>query len=150
MKKSIRIENNWKWVSPHERQSKYGGCVDGPIEKRVPVYAVYPAGDKVFFVNNSDEVLKKVVSARYFAWPLEEDSARFVYENVKPGESVLIDVFDEYYDMDANIEQLIYVESEKSVLRFTTRTYGCITPERILLWDNGESDKKVSAMVVSD
>jgi hypothetical protein len=53
-------------------------------------------------------------------------------------------------DIDANFEQVIYVESIKGVSRFTTSTYGCITPERILLWDNNESDKKVSAVVVAD
>ncbi len=57
MTKELRIENNWKWVSPDQRKSKYGGCVDGPVEKRVPVYAVYPAEDKVFFVNNSDKLI---------------------------------------------------------------------------------------------
>jgi hypothetical protein len=63
---------------------------------------------------------------------------------------VLIDIFDDYYDLFATIQQTVYVESLKGMSRFTTSTYGCITPERILLWDNDESDKKVSVVVIAD
>lgn len=67
----------------------------------------------LYFVNDSNETLD-VVSSESFGFILDsslEGSPKFYYENVKPNESVKVEEYDDFYDLDYVLGFDIFIQS---------------------------------------
>lgn len=96
--------NNLKW--------KFPDFPPRPMKKEV-VFSLMNYNDGLYFVNGSDEILD-TVSSDSFGFILDsslENNPRFFYENVKPGESVKVEEYDGFYDLDYFLGFEIYIKS---------------------------------------
>jgi hypothetical protein len=85
-----------------------------PIKRDVIFSLMYYNG-ALYFVNGSNEVLA-TVSSESFGFILSsslENNPKFYYENVKPNESVKVEEYDDYYDLDFVLGFEIFIQSEK-------------------------------------
>jgi len=83
-----------------------------PIIREV-VFSLMTCKGGLYFVNGSNEVLKTVTSDSF---GFVEDSAleknpSFLYENVQAGESVRVEEYDDFYDLDFVLGFKIYIVS---------------------------------------
>lgn len=97
--------NNLKWEYPEFPPRTI---------KREVLFSLLNYKGALYFVNESDETLD-VVSSDSFG--LIEDSAleknpKYYYENVKPNESVKVEEYDDYYDLDYLLGFDIYIKSK--------------------------------------
>lgn len=144
MKQGKRMRDTWEWVAPQNRASKFGGGkLDHPkVENRIPKFIIDSLGveNEVYFVNNSKETLRQVISSRTSGWPKNEEDIKFCYLDVLPGEMVKIDDFDPIYDYKEVIQQDVCIESEnRERVRFYCTSYGDIISQTVLLWDDNTS-----------
>lgn len=83
-----------------------------PIKREV-VFSLMDFQGALYFVNDSNETLKTVCSDS-FGFILDatiENNPKFNYNEVKPGESVKVEEYDGYYDLDYVLGFNIYIES---------------------------------------
>ena len=97
---------NFKWTYPD--------FPPRPIEREV-MFALMYYGNSLYFVNQSDEALYSV-STESFGFV--EDSALInnpicLYKDVKPSESVKVEEYDGYYDLDYVLGFQLYIHSER-------------------------------------
>lgn len=84
-----------------------------PIKREV-IFSLMNYEGGLYFVNDSDETLK-TVSSNSFGFILDaaiENNLKFNYSDIKPGESVKVEEYDEYYDLDYVLGFNIYIESD--------------------------------------
>lgn len=82
-----------------------------PIIREV-VFSLMNYKGGLYFVNESDDILK-TVSSDSFGFILDsaiEDNPKFIYTDVKPGEGVKVEEYDNYYDLDYVLGFKIYIE----------------------------------------
>lgn len=97
--------NNLKWEYPE--------FPPRPVKREV-LFSLMNCCGALYFVNGSDETLDAVSSDSF---GLIEDSAliknpKYYYENVKPNESVKVEEYDDYYDLDFILGFDIYIKSK--------------------------------------
>ena len=81
--------------------------------KREVVFSLMDFKGALYFVNDSGETLK-IVSSDSFGFVSDgvvEKNPKFIYNDVKPGESVKVEEYDEYYDLDYVLGFKIFIES---------------------------------------
>ncbi len=83
------------------------------VVKREVVFSLMNFQGGLYFVNDSDETLKTVTSDSFgfIENSSIENNPRFNYSDVKSGESVKVEEYDGYYDLDYVLGFKIYVES---------------------------------------
>ena len=105
MKKSAQIQNR---PSPTLKR-KFGGFVwtSGTQRFGHPLYWYSRQGNELWFVNSTSNVLKKLVASGAGSATLDGDEVFTtsatpdrVYVDIQPGEGVLVDEFDGFYDLD--------------------------------------------------
>ena len=126
-----------------------------PDEQRKPVFWLhyeavkgrYPLDDEtaVYFVNGSGFVLDRVCRTPIpkFSSLTESEPGtphpNFDHTEVKPGEAVVIDAYDYFYDKDAYLCADVTLRHEKiGRLRIIGETRKGTISEGVLLWDTGE------------
>lgn len=78
-----------------------------------------PSKSNLYFVNESDEILKKVStsSGGFFTiddeHPVSVGGKDLTYENVLPNEAVFIESYDNFYDLDYLLGLTLYIQSDK-------------------------------------
>ena len=111
-----------------------------PIVREVVLSLITYKGG-LYFVNGSNEVLKTVTSDSF---GFVEDSSleknpSFSYENIQVGESVKVEEYDDFYDLDFVLGFKIYIESNEYgrieiIPPATKMTYGwCSLPNASIL-----------------
>ncbi|AXJ01567.1 hypothetical protein CYPRO_2321 [Cyclonatronum proteinivorum] len=126
-----------------------------PDEQRKPVFWLhyeavkgrYPLDDEtaVYFVNGSGFVLDRVCRTpipKFSSLTEFEPQAphpNFDHTEVRPGEAVVIDAHDYFYDKDAYLCADVTLRHEKiGTLRIIGETRKGTISEGVLLWDTGE------------
>lgn len=82
--------------------------------KKDVIFSLMQFKGALYFVNGSDEELS-VVSSESFGFVLNsslENSPKFYYENVKPNESVKVEEYDDFYDLDYVLGFEIFIQSK--------------------------------------
>ncbi len=108
---------------------------------------------EMYFVNESSEVLKLVTSEPAGMITCDKHVVALggegrTYEDVQPGEGVLVDIFHRVYDSDSIVVTSVVVLSEKyGLLDFETHPFKKSVPEMVLLWSNGEKGKEVKLRI---
>jgi len=98
--------NNLKWKFPE--------FPPRPIKREV-LFSLMNYNGGIYFVNESDEVLKKL-SNDSFGFVGEASIAgvsNYIYKDINPGESVKVEEYDDFYDLDYMLGFKLYIESEK-------------------------------------
>ena len=93
-------------------QWKFPDFPPRPIQREV-IFSLMKHEGALYFVNDSDEVLE-TVSSDSFGFVEDaslEGNPHFLYKDVKPGESVKVEEYDDYYDLDYVLGFYIYIES---------------------------------------
>jgi len=83
-----------------------------PIKREV-VFSLMKFQGALYFVNESGETLK-TVSSDSFGFILDatiENNPKFFYTDIKPKESVRVEEYDDYYDLDYVLGFDIHIES---------------------------------------
>ena len=156
MEDHIRIENGFTWVPMNERIGRFGFPLATKVDRRKPVLWLVPKanegkrGREMYLVNLSDEVLDEVVANSGGCETTDlgvmaiTDNGGVKYENVKPNEAVLVEYYDEYYDLDYLLQISMEVKSAKiGHIRILAPSKKGGVEELVLVWDNGESGKHV-------
>jgi len=93
---------------------KYPEFPPRPIIREV-VFSLMKYKDGLYFVNGSDEILKTVLSegCGFVEDSALENNPSCLYKNVKPDESVKVDEYDGFYDLDFVLGLNIYIESNR-------------------------------------
>ena len=82
-----------------------------PIKREV-VFSLMKYEGALYFVNDSDEVLETVSSDSCgYVLDASIDGPKFLYKDVKPGESVKVEEYDNYYDLDYVLGFYLYIKS---------------------------------------
>jgi len=109
-----------------------------PIKREV-VFSLINYNGGLYFVNGSDETLD-IVSSESFGFiensPLEKNPD-FYYESVKPNESIKVEEYDGYYDLDFVLGFSIYIQSKKlGKIKITPpMKKGGVKPQELLFSD---------------
>lgn len=84
-----------------------------------PLLWIHRVSGAAYLINASDETLTKVEASSGGCITADDDVITLQsdgvarYENVKPGEAVKVDEYDEYYDLDFSLQIGIMVESPR-------------------------------------
>ena len=142
-----RIKNAEKYT--YNENIRYNPAV---IKKRVRLSLMQIDG-KLYLVNESDEILKKVRSEIWgFCGEVTmEDNTSLLYEDIVPNEGVLVyqEIEDDgIYWSDFNIGIYLYVQSEKlGSIRITPKSSKKLgIPEQPLIFDDFTSKNSVSVI----
>jgi len=84
-----------------------------PIKRDV-MFSLMSYQGGLYFVNGSEDVLD-IVSSESFGFVLDsalDTKVKFHYAEVKPGESVKVEEYDDFYDLDFVLGLEIYIESK--------------------------------------
>ncbi|AWI81773.1 hypothetical protein CEW87_21915 [Parazoarcus communis] len=121
-----------------------------------PRFCLYRSNGELFFVNHTDETLDWVANGSVGGFidaggdPVATTDAQTHYEQVLPGEGVLIDAFDAQFDCDLYIASTITVASAASgVLQFQCADKGGARG-RVLLWHDGFVSPQVRMEVLTE
>jgi len=151
MKEHKTVENEFTWVPPDKRESRFGGPMPPrKPETRTPVFWFARDGGELYFVNASQESLEFVL-AKNGGFQTVDDyitlasaKAMYEYKNVKPGCAVKVDEYDSYYDLDFMVQVSVMVKSaSRGCLEIRSPLDKGSIGEMVLLWDTGESGKNV-------
>lgn len=85
-----------------------------PIKREV-IFSLMDFQGALYFVNDSEEILTSV-STESFGFVEDsslENNPKYNYKDVKPKESVKVEQYDGYYDLDFVLGFNIYIESKK-------------------------------------
>ena len=146
MKKCETLENEFEWIPPHKRMSRFGGPVPpGKPETRTPLIWVVSrknmCGHKLYLVNLTGEALEfvKADSGGYQTYDDEvflKSINGYSYANVAPGVAVKIAQFDGYDDLDSIMRTEVKVKSAKmgQWSLYTPEQRGGFKGDRVLLW----------------
>ncbi len=100
---------------PGSRFSLFGGRT--PADNPNAQFSVYRTGGKLYFLNQTARVLDKVTNSSVGLVRTDDEghaaaTSEFTisYEMVQPGEAVLIDEFDDYWDADSVVATYIDVQ----------------------------------------
>jgi len=118
-----RLMNKLSWKEPSYAKDPnrkalfslmyYGGDIPSDNSSGVP------STSYLYFVNESDEILKKVSTSSGGFITIDEESAvpvegeNLTYENVLPNEAVFIESYDNFYDLDYLLGVTLYIQSDK-------------------------------------
>ncbi len=147
--KEIRSLNRFKWVPLHIRTP----FPPKPADNRMAIFWLARKGDAIWFVNESDEMLDyiKVYTGGYIT--LGEhlvggvatvSGKDRIFKRVLIGEAIQIDEFDGNLDSDYCLSVRVELSSPsypKLILQTDTTKGG--VPETVLLWNTGESGKRI-------
>jgi hypothetical protein len=151
MDEHVRVLNKFEWLPPEKRPSR----IPGPKpprkpETRTPLFFLARDGDDVYFVNNSTETLKSVVSDAGGLLNVDDEmdlnvgGPQYSYNNVMPGEAVKVENYHPMFDSDYILQLEVKVSSPAvGVKTFRVLGKGGVK-ETELLWDTGESGKGVN------
>lgn len=143
MEKHKRLQDYFKWIPSKN------------TENRMPLYFMVeecnpenPRIDDIFFVNNSGEALKTVISGSGGFETLDDtvlpmEGPEFHYVNVQSGEAVKIETFVNGYDSDYIIQYDVHIvtaNGERKAFRYVNK--GSVD-EVVLQWDNNDLGKNV-------
>ncbi len=84
-----------------------------PIKREI-IFSLMKYKDALYFVNGSDETLD-VVSSESFGFVENlslEKNPKFLYKNIKPNESVKVEEYDDYFDLDFVLGFYLFIESK--------------------------------------
>ena len=152
MKEHKIVENEFTWVPPNKRLSRFGGSPPPrKAETRTPLFWLARKGEELFFVNSSKDTLNFVIADSGGFQTVDDDvmavgnNDKYDYKNVKPNQAVKVEEYDGFYDLDYILQVSIRVQS---------KSIGCIeliTPakkggvgETVLLWNTNENGINVS------
>ena len=147
-----RITGRFKWVPMNERKDKSGlPLPPRRTEKRTPLFRMIREDGALYFINDSNKVLKKVASGSAGFATCDDESLCFeekgkvVYLNVQPGEAVKIDEYDAILDSDMVIQPEVTLDlGDGDRISFLGPVEkGGIRRETVLLWDDGEPGRYV-------
>ena len=100
---------------PGSRFSLFGGRT--PADNPNAQFSVHRTGGKLYFLNHTARVLDKVTNSSVGLVRTDDEghgaaTSEFTisYEMVQPGEAVLIDEFDDYWDADSVVATYIDVQ----------------------------------------
>ncbi len=96
---------NLKWTYPE--------FPPRPIEREV-LFSLMDYKGALYFVNGGDEVLN-IVSSESFGFIEDtslEKGPQYFYENVKPNESVKVEEYDNFYDLDFVLGFDVFIKSK--------------------------------------
>ena len=113
-----------------------------PVKREV-MFSLIQFKDALYFVNESNETLD-IVSSQSFGFVENaalENSPKFHYKNVKIGESVKIEKYDDFYDLDYVLGINIFVQSNelKKIVITPPLKKGGIKSQELLFCDNSIS-----------
>lgn len=157
MEEHKRIENGFTWKPLNETVGRFGFALSTKKETRRPILWLVgksndgKLGREMYLVNLSDEILDFVVAGSGGCQTTDEgamaisDNGGVRYENVKPNEAVLVEYYDEYYDLDYLLQISLEVKSAKlgHIQILSPADKGGVKT-MVLLWDDGESGKYVN------
>lgn len=139
MKTPKRIKNKLTWVEP----------TFPPRPKRKALFSLIAYGDELYFVNDSDEVLKRVSteSSGFFNVDNEmtvglEKNPDYSYADILPSEAVKVEEYDKVLDSDFVLGLDIFIESEKfGKIHIRPKSYKGGVQSQPLMWDDGSFPK---------
>ncbi|SDW89030.1 hypothetical protein [Thiocapsa roseopersicina] len=156
MKEHKVVEDYPRWTAPVPSQwvDPWRGTRDPspPPETRKPLLWITRDGHDLLLINETGETLTRV-QARSDGFQTLDDEVMSIteaghgydYRDVAPGNAVKVDEYDDYYDLDFVLGL---------TLRVTSARLGCLEifppPAKggvhgaVLLWDTGESGKRIS------
>ena len=150
MREHQRLENAFEWM-PMQERTRFGTPMPPrKAETRKPVFWITNGKGGLHFVNDSQEALALVATATGGFQTCDNEVAMvesngYTYKDVKPGEAVKIEEFDDFYDCDNLFQLDITVHSvEYGNKVFTTKPEKGGISDDVLLWDNGETGRYVS------
>ncbi len=109
-----------------------------------------PSKSYLYFVNESDEILKKVSTSSGGFFTIDSETPVSVggddvtYDNVLPNEAVLVEQYDNFYDLDYVLGLTLYIQSDAlGKLRIrAVADKGGVKPQA-LLFEDGSPRKYV-------
>lgn len=148
-----RVLHAFDWIPPHARRSMFPGAA--PVywpnkETRKPLFWCSP-GLECWFVNQSEETLPYVgalsagfVSGDDVTIPVTSAGYRYYYENVLPGEAVLVEDIEFVFESDYVLQVQIETETQQfGKLELWSESGKGGIPETIFIWNTGEFGKYV-------
>lgn len=145
------VSRKFTWIPPHARMSRFGGPASPrQTEERRPILWLARDGNELYLVNAGNEVLKRVIIDNGGFLTVDDDVAiissksPIIYENIQPGESVKVDEYDGFYDLDYSLHVQLGIESSfPGHVTITSPAQKGGVNEMVLLWDSGEPGKHV-------
>ena len=147
---------DYEWEPPH---AAYEDLPPSTYKKetRTPTFLLFTKGSEqkgtmqeLYFLNCSDETLDWVSSCAGGFQTCDDDVATadsngYQYENVEPGEAVLIDYYDMIYDSDYLLQPQVMLSSPKlGQVKFLASPEKGGYKDAVLLWDTGEPHRGVT------
>ncbi len=149
-----RLLDKFPWIPLEKRPGRIPGPppMSRKPETRRPLYFLKFDNDELFFVNLTDETLSRVSTESDSKMKdfmneeqyLDMGGPSFRYDFVKPQEAVRIDKYDQFLDP----ESIIYVNITVSKPNYDEIVFriggkGGVNKDMVLLWDNGDSNRRV-------
>lgn len=137
-----RYAKKFVWVPYYKRIGRFGFPLSNKVDDRIPVFWTAVSGNELYFVNGSGETLEyvKVKTGGFQTCDdvivnVSTDGYSYVYEYVKPTESVKIDEYDFYLDSDYLLQRDIEIKSPKyGILELSTKPEKGGISECVLMW----------------
>jgi hypothetical protein len=147
MKEQKRIQNKFQWVPMHLRNKL---APPRKADHRNPLYWIACDGGERYFVNNTTEILEKLIVDTGGFVSCDDEIATidtgkgYYYTHILPMEAVKIEEYDDYYDLDYFLQLSLVVHSQLHGC-FEIRTLGKKggIGEAVLLWDSLEAGKNI-------
>lgn len=157
MKDHNRIENYIEYSQPKKPASPWREYPDEKLDTRMPLLRLdilkhqKGMGHDLYLINSSNEILESVIADNE-GFTTDEmklqytTEGKYSYDNVKHNEAVKIDELDNFYDLDFQISNYIFVKSKalSTIIIELPSKKGGIKQEKILLWDNDDVGESVS------
>jgi len=111
----------------------------------------------LYFVNESDEILTKVLTSSggfitiddECSVPVEGDDV--TYDNVLPNEAVLVESYDNFYDLDYLLGSTLYIQSDKlGKLRIRAIADKGGPKSQVLIYEDGSPRKYVVVQKIDE
>jgi len=134
-----RIRNKFTWVSKSEQNSRFGG-MSSSKDIRCAKYWILNDDDSIYFVNESDDVIDKLIYSSGGMCTVDDDDVVSVsvrekfYNNVLPGEAVKISEYDVIYDSDYVLQYEVTVMVGNCSDDYRTMPFKGGFREEVLVW----------------
>lgn len=122
-----------------------------PKPKRDIKYALVREHNDVYFINQSNEVIKQVSTAS-FGFLTEDDTVyspenntEYTYEDVQPGEGVLVENYNDdraFYDYMLGL--YIYIKNKDGQFRINVNSHKGGVKSQILMYADGTTPRFIS------
>ncbi len=148
-----RIQKKFQWVPVHLRNQWAPQRI---ADNRIPLYWIACDGGERYFVNNTTEILEKVlINTSGFKLCDDEIVAiatykGYFYTHILPMEAIKIEEYDNFTDLDyvLQISLVIYSKKHGCISIKTHKEKGGIG-ESVILWDSLEVGEEIATLTTN-